>query len=59
MVRVNRTLSVGMLPADVRTQYGFSWTPDDERRADRARRLLRAGRRRTPRALAWWAAARR
>jgi uncharacterized protein (DUF2236 family) len=54
----SRLLTVGMLPEDVRAQYGFSWTPRHARQFDRTRRVLRGARRRTPRAIAWWAAAR-
>lgn len=51
---LNRTITIGLLPPRVRTQYGFSWTVGDERALTRAIALLRAVRRRTPRRLAHW-----
>jgi len=59
ITRINRAVSIGMLPEDVRAQYGFQWTSRHDRRLARTCRFLAAGRRRTPRAVAWWAAARR
>lgn len=41
MFRVVRLTSIGMLPADIRTQYGFAWTDHDARRFERATRLIR------------------
>lgn len=54
----SRLLTVGMLPDDVRAQYGFPWTSRHARQCDRTRQVLRGARRLTPRAIAWWAAAR-
>ncbi len=58
VVWINRTVTIGTLPEDIRAQYGLEWTPLQADRLDRTRRILRAARRRTPRAIAWWAAAR-
>lgn len=55
---MNRTITVGMLPDDVRAEYGLPWTPRHARQFSRAQRWLRAVRRRTPRSLAWWDVAR-
>jgi uncharacterized protein (DUF2236 family) len=50
----NRVLTVGLLPEPIRRQYGFEWTPRDERRLQ----LIRGGatklRRLLPRRLALW-----
>lgn len=58
VVWMNRTMTVGMLPGDVRAQYGFPWTARHARRLERTKRMLRAARRCTPRRVAWWAVAR-
>jgi len=55
---VNRTLTIGALPEDIRRQYGFQWTSGHARRLDRTKRVLRAAHRRAPRTLARWAVAR-
>jgi uncharacterized protein (DUF2236 family) len=59
MTRVNRLLTVGLLPADVRDQYGFTWTGEDDRRLQRACRVLAGIRRRAPGRVALWTDARR
>lgn len=51
---LNRTVTIGLLPPRIRTQYGFSWNAADERALTRALSLLRALRRSTPRRLAHW-----
>jgi uncharacterized protein (DUF2236 family) len=51
---LNRLITVGLLPPEVRQQYGFSWTDRDERRMEQAVRILRRVRRVTPDALALW-----
>lgn len=56
---LNRTVTVGLLPARVRSQYGFAWRAQDEVRLARALGTLRTLRRLTPRALALWPDARR
>ena len=55
---INRTMTIGTLPEDIRTQYGFGWTQRHARRFDRVRRVLRAAQRRTPHAITRWAVAR-
>jgi uncharacterized protein (DUF2236 family) len=56
---INRLVTVGLLPAGVRAQYGFSWTAADDARVPRVLRALRLARRVTPRLLAHWPDARR
>lgn len=56
---VNRTLTVGMLPPVIRTQYGFAWAAADEARLTRTLRGLRALRKAMPDAIAQWPDARR
>ncbi len=55
---VNRTITVGLLPADVRQQYGFDWTAGDEVRLTRLLATARAVRAVMPRSLAHWPEAR-
>ena len=51
VLRVHRTLTVGLLPPSLRQQFGFRWSAEDERRygrvTGRARRVFAA----TPRAV--------
>jgi uncharacterized protein (DUF2236 family) len=56
---VNRIVTVGLLPASIRSQYGFAWRARDEAWFGHALRVLRATRRLTPGALAYWPDARR
>jgi uncharacterized protein (DUF2236 family) len=56
--RVNRLISVGLLPAAIRDQYGFAWSARDERRLEWMLRLLRKMRRAMPERLALWPEAR-
>lgn len=58
MTWANRLVTVGLLPAHVRQQYGFDWTPARERSLGRVLRLTAGVRAVTPRALAWWPEAR-
>jgi uncharacterized protein (DUF2236 family) len=59
LARLNRTVTLGLLPAGIREQYGHTWTSRDEVRfAERVDRLA-AWRVRAPAALALWADARR
>jgi uncharacterized protein (DUF2236 family) len=51
-------LAAGQLPSTVRSQYGFVWNSTRGWRFMRVMALLRAIRRRTPRPIAWWPAAR-
>jgi uncharacterized protein (DUF2236 family) len=59
LARLNRLVTFGLLPADIRAQYGIAWSAADaaalERWLDRIRRVRRLA----PRAVAWWADARR
>lgn len=56
--RVNRTVTIGLLPADLRAQYGFGWGASDERALSRALATLRGLRRLTPDLIAQWPEAR-
>jgi uncharacterized protein (DUF2236 family) len=58
-VWVNRLLTVGLLPDDIRRQYGFAWSPEQARTLRRVSAVLRTARRLTPDALALWPEARR
>lgn len=51
---VNRTVTVGLLPAWVRDDYGFAWSPEHERRFMRTLATLQATRRWLPDRLACW-----
>jgi uncharacterized protein (DUF2236 family) len=55
---VNRVVSVGLLPADVRREYGFEWGAPDDRRLHRALRVVRSIRAVLPNRVAWWPQAR-
>ena len=55
----NRLLTVGLLPAAIRAQYGYTWSEGDARSLRRVAAIVRAGRRLTPAALARWPEARR
>lgn len=55
---VNRLITVGWLPAQVREAYGFAWTEKDDRALTRWVGILRGVRRMTPDRLALWSAAR-
>jgi uncharacterized protein (DUF2236 family) len=54
----NRLVTVGLLPADLRYQYGFTWTSTHERRLNRTLAILRQVRRRLPPSVALWPEAR-
>lgn len=54
-----RRLSIGLLPDDIRAQYGFDWSDADERKLARGMRLVRRLRTRAPAWLARWPEARR
>jgi len=43
-----RLLTIDLLPTSIRDTYGFDWTPRDQRRADRAWRVIRMLARITP-----------
>jgi uncharacterized protein (DUF2236 family) len=55
---MNRTLTIGLLPAHIREQYGFAWSAAQARAFARISRTLRTARRLVPRALALWPEAR-
>jgi uncharacterized protein (DUF2236 family) len=59
LARLNRTVTLGLLPADIRSQFGHDWTPRQERDFSRDLRWLAAWRRRAPAAIALWPEARR
>ena len=56
---MNRLLTIGLLPPDVRAQYGFEWRDRDARAFGRLVPALRTLRRATPERLALWPEARR
>ena len=55
---INRVMTAGLLPPDLREQYGFEWRPGDARAFERLGRGLRTLRRGLPRRLALWPEAR-
>lgn len=55
---MNRLVTTGLLPADIRQQYGFAWSDPRDRTLRRVTAVLRAARRVTPRAIALWPEAR-
>jgi uncharacterized protein (DUF2236 family) len=56
---INRLITLGLLPAVVRDQYHYAWSPSRERQFHRATAMIRGVRRVTPKAIAWWPEARR
>ncbi len=52
-------LAAGLLPAQVRRDYGFAWSPRRERAFGVTLRVLRAARGLLPRWITWWPPARR
>jgi len=56
---INRTITVGLLPSQVREQYGMTWAPRQDRTVARLLSMLRATRRVLPDAIALWPDARR
>jgi uncharacterized protein (DUF2236 family) len=51
---LGRLLTIDLLPASIRTAYGFDWTPREERRARRAWSVLRFVAAVTPHRLRSW-----
>jgi uncharacterized protein (DUF2236 family) len=51
---VNRLVTVGLLPAGIRTQYGYAWSARNERMMNRTLDILRAARRVVPDRIALW-----
>jgi uncharacterized protein (DUF2236 family) len=56
---INRTFTIGLLPPDIRRQYGYTWTAGRARRFEYAIGALRLSRAMLPRAVALWPEARR
>jgi uncharacterized protein (DUF2236 family) len=56
---MNRTVTVGLLPPDLRAQYGFAWSAADDAALPRTLGRLRTMRRLMPDAIALWPDARR
>jgi uncharacterized protein (DUF2236 family) len=56
---VNRLLTLGTLPADIRDQYGYQWNATRARQFARVVRVIRAARAVSPGVLAEWRVARR
>jgi uncharacterized protein (DUF2236 family) len=54
----NRIVTIGLLPAEIRREYGLSWSDADQRRFDRILRRLRGIRRTLPQFIALWPEAR-
>lgn len=55
---VNRVVTVGLLPTDVRREYGFEWNASDDLKLRRALRVVRSIRAALPNRVAWWPQAR-
>jgi len=55
---LNRLLTIGLLPPEIRVQYGFTWDARRERGLQMATRLVRGARRAMPDMLALWPEAR-
>ena len=55
----HRSVTLMLLPIEIRRAYGYSWDDRRQRQADLLLRLIRGARRSTPRTLALWADARR
>jgi uncharacterized protein (DUF2236 family) len=56
---INRTITIGLLPSQVREQYGMTWAPRQDRTIARLLSLLRNMRRVLPDVIALWPDARR
>ncbi len=56
---INRAITIGLLPSQVREQYGMTWTPGNARMLARLVSALRLMRRLLPDAIALWPEARR
>lgn len=59
LASLNRLVTLGLLPEDVRNQYGFAWDARQQARFEATLPKLRALRRRAPKMLALWPEARR
>jgi uncharacterized protein (DUF2236 family) len=58
LMRPVQLLTIGLLPADIRQAYGFTWRPRDERSLARWTRAIRTTRRLLPPVAREWQAAR-
>jgi uncharacterized protein (DUF2236 family) len=58
LASLNRVVTIGLLPREVRAQYGFHWDQDRQRRFRTATAALRRLRKQLPDALALWPEAR-
>jgi uncharacterized protein (DUF2236 family) len=56
---MNRLITVGLLPEDIRHQYAFAWSRKHEKVLEVAAALVRSTRRAMPDAIALWPEARR
>lgn len=56
---MNRLITVGLLPQEIRQQYGCTWTDGDAQRCDRLTGSLRTLRRFLPRPVSLWRESRR
>ena len=56
---INRVMTIGLLPADVRDQYRYGWNDSRSKQFARLLSMLRGLHRISPRALVWWPEARR
>jgi uncharacterized protein (DUF2236 family) len=56
---MNRVVTMGLLPPELRAQYGFPWSAKDDATLARTLRGLRTVRRLTPDVIALWPDARR
>jgi uncharacterized protein (DUF2236 family) len=56
---MNRRITIGLLPSQLRSAYGFTWTPEEARRCDRLMRRIRRLRAVMPDRIALWPEARR
>jgi uncharacterized protein (DUF2236 family) len=59
MAWMNRIVTLGLLPQEIRRQYGLDWTNGDRAACERVLRTLARGRRFLPRRAALWPEARR
>jgi uncharacterized protein (DUF2236 family) len=56
---INRVITIGLLPQEIREQYRYGWNESRARQFDRLMAGLRGLHRISPRVLVWWPEARR